>query len=137
MSKSRKLLGIIGFVISGVFTLFIILGILPHSVSQKGVRIIIHLVAGFYFFLSRNIPAISFNADTWIPGLAAFLTALAIGHRFMRRWAAQGNREWSLRTSLCLGLVLPVLFVTAFIVPGILLQLELLHQIQWFATRLH
>jgi hypothetical protein len=93
---------------------------------------LVHLVAGFYFFLRENIPAISGDAATWIPGLGAFLLAMAIAHFFLRAWAAKRNRKWSLSTTAALGAVIPVLFATAFIVPGVILQVSTLRDVRWF-----
>ena len=91
-----------------------------------------HLVAGFYFFLRGKIPAISVDAATLIPGLGAFLLALAIAHCFLRSWASKHNRNWSFSTTVCCGLLLPVLFAIAFIVPGVIFQVNALREVRWF-----
>lgn len=94
--------------------------------------VMIHLLGGFFFFLRENLARISTDSATWVPGLLAFCLALAIGHRFLHSYAVRKNRTWSFITTVCLGLVLPVLFIVAFIVPGVLLQAKSLAQIPWF-----
>jgi len=98
-------------------------------------EVLLHLTAGFYFFLRDNLPAMSFDAGTWGPGLTAFLLAMIFGHRFLSSWAARMGRYWSFGSSFCLALVVPVLFVISFIVPGVLLQWEMLRQVVWIEVR--
>lgn len=90
------------------------------------------LLTGFAWFLRENLPRISTDAGTWGPGLAAFVLALVVGHFFLRGWAKKRNRPWSAGSTLCAGLVLPLLFAISFLVPGVLLQVELLGDIRWF-----
>lgn len=97
--------------------------------------LLIQLVAGFWDFLRVNIPAISFDAGTWGPGLGAFFLALGFSHRFLAKWAARTHRRWSFATSFCVVLLVPVLFVIAFIVPGVLVQWEILRQVPWIDVR--
>ena len=92
----------------------------------------LHLTVGFYFFLRENLPAISSDAGTWGPGLGAFLTAVLVSHFYLRAWAAKRNRRWSFGTTFCLLLIVPVLFVISFLVPGVLLQAGLLRDVPWF-----
>lgn len=54
----------------------------------------------------------------------AFFLALVIAHRFLRQYALRRNRSWCLVSTACLGLFLPVVFAVAFIVPGIVLQMN-------------
>jgi hypothetical protein len=89
------------------------------------------LLQGFWFFLRENLPKMSFDAGTWGPGLGAFLLAMIVAHRFLGAWAAGTNRHWSLATTFCLLLAVPVMFVIAFIIPGVLLQWEMLRQEIW------
>ncbi len=86
---------------------------------------------GFWYFLDENVPAISWDAGTWVPGLVAFVLALLMIHRILSRWAAAANRYWSFGSSFCLVLLLPVLFAVSLLVPGVLLQWELLRQTHW------
>lgn len=90
-----------------------------------------HFFFGYAFFLNHNIPAISWNAATWGPGLGAFLIAVVVIHRYLSRWAERTGRHWSFATSFCLVMVVPVLFVISFIVPGVLLQWEALRETVW------
>lgn len=97
--------------------------------------LLFHFGAGFWFFLSENLPAMSPDAGTWGPGLGAFLLATAFAHRFLARWASRTNRPWSFTTTFSLALIVPILFVIAFIVPGVLLQWEILRQVHWIEVR--
>jgi hypothetical protein len=94
-----------------------------------------HLAAGFAYFLQDNLPRISTDAGTWGPGLFAFGLALAVLHLFFRNWATKRNRPWSAGSTLCAGLVLPLLFAISFLVPGVLLQVKLLAEVKWFGVR--
>lgn len=91
-----------------------------------------HLLTGFAFFLRRNLATISTDAGTWGPGVVAFGLALGLGHHFLRGWAKKRDRKWSMLSTLCVGLLLPVLFMIAFLVPGALVQLEGLAGVKWF-----
>ena len=93
------------------------------------------LITGFWHFLAANFPAISWNAGTWVPGLAAFLVATLFLHRWLSKWASLTGRPWALKTSFCLVLLVPVLFVISFIVPGMLLQWEALRETAWIEVR--
>jgi hypothetical protein len=93
--------------------------------------LLVELIGGFWFFLRENLPAISFDAGTWGPGLGAFLLAMIFAHRFLAAWAARTSRHWSFATTFCLVLTVPTLFVISFIVPGVLLQWEMLRQTIW------
>lgn len=86
------------------------------------------LTAGFVFFLRDKLPRMSWNAATWIPGLAAFLAALLLIHRPLKRWAVARGRMWSGTSTFCLGLLLPLLFAISFLIPGAILQVRLLAQ---------
>ncbi len=88
--------------------------------------LLFHFVAGFVFFLRDNFPAISWDAGTWGPGVMAFLMTIILAHRPLKKWARKTNRYWTLATTVSLALIVPALFVISFIVPGILLQWELL-----------
>jgi hypothetical protein len=111
--------------------------VLLHIVSPFGGYdlLLLHFGAGFGFFLRENLPAMSSDAGTWGPGLGAFLLATIFAHRFLAAWAARTNRHWNLATTSCLALTIPVLFVIAFIIPGVLLQWEILRQVPWIEIR--
>lgn len=125
--------GVIALVWLGLGLLWVLLGVLSPFGGYD--LLLIHCGAGFWFFLSENLPAMSSDVGTWGPGLGAFLLATVFSHRFLDRWASRTNRQWSFATTLCLMLVVPVLFVIAFIVPGVLLQWEILRQVHWIEIR--
>jgi hypothetical protein len=118
-------------ILLGGFLLLVVLAGLASS-GPGYLEAIFHLVAGFWFFLREKLPAISSDAGTWGPGLAAWMVALAVAHRFLRNWAASRGYLWRVTTTACLGLLLPVLFAISFIVPGILLQVDGLREVRWF-----
>ncbi len=90
--------------------------------------IIARFLSGFWRFLAANIPLISWNAATWGPGLGAFLIAVVLLHKWLSRWAARTGRPWTFATSFCLVSLVPVLFVISFLVPGVLVQWEMLRE---------
>jgi hypothetical protein len=93
------------------------------------------LLFGFIPFLDENFSRISWNAATWGPGLGAFVIATLFMHRYLSRWAERTGRQWSFLTSFCLAMIVPVLFVISFIVPGVLLQWDALRETVWINIR--
>ena len=85
-----------------------------------------HLLGGFYFFLQRNLRDVSWDFSTCAGGLVALVLATLVIHRFATQCAAKSQRFWNLRSTLCLVMLIPILFCIAFIIPGLLLQWELL-----------
>lgn len=121
----------LGFLASGA--VFLVLTLFIGMAGGFGMlEIIWRLLTGFIPFLQVNLPRISSDAGTWAPGLAAFGLALVVGHYFLRGWARKRNRPWSAGSTLCAGLVLPLLFAISFLVPGVLLQVEMLGKMKWF-----
>ena len=93
-------------------------------------------LTGFARFLSRNVPAMTSNAATWIPGLAAFILALVVAHFLFVRPLRRKLGVWRFSHTLSLALFLPLLFATAFLVPGILLHaIALAKGEPWFHTK--
>jgi hypothetical protein len=134
MSKPRHLLNTLLWTVNGLVGGFVLLAVLAGLVSSGPgfLDAVFHLVAGCWFFLREKLPTVSSDAGTWGPGVVAWMVALAVGHRFLRNWAAARGCQWRATTTACLGLVLPVLFVISFIVPGILLQVDGLRGERWF-----
>ena len=110
--------------------------VLSFMIAMAGgfgyLEVIWRLLTGFASFLRLNLPRISSDAGTWGPGLTAFGLALVVGHFFLSGWAKKRHRPWSAGSTLCAGLVLPLLFAISFLVPGVLLQVELLGAVKWF-----
>lgn len=73
----------------------------------------------------------SWDAGTWAPGVVSFLVATLFIHLFLSRWASRTGRHWSFWSSVCAALIVPVLFVISFLVPGVILQWEMLRQVPW------
>jgi len=110
--------------------------LLVFSDPESGTFLIVgRFLTGFRDFLTSNLPAISWNAATWVPGLGAFVIALLFVHRYLSRWAKRTGRQWSFLTSFCLVMIVPVLFVISFIVPGVLLQWDALGETVWINVR--
>ncbi len=129
----RFLLWIIGiYVLLSLLMLFVQLASPPFSGNDL---ILGRLLLGFAPFLRENVSAISWNVATWGPGLGAFLIAVVFLHRWLSRWASRTGRPWSFMTSFCIVSLVPVLFVIAFLVPGILLQWEMLRETAWVEIR--
>jgi len=139
MSKIRQFLRVLLWAViislGGLFLLGVLAGLLMSTPGFLDAAF--HIVGGFWFFLDEKLPAITSDAGTWGPGLAAWLVALALGHRFLRDWAQARGFQWRVTTTTCLGLLLPVLFAISFIVPGILLQVNGLRKVRWFEREVH
>jgi len=139
MSKIRHIVRVLLWTVIVLLVGLILLALLV-GLSSSGAGFVdaaFHLVGGFWFFLGEKLPAISSDAGTWGPGLAAWLLALAVGHRFLRDWAGARGFQWRVTTTTCLGMLLPVLFTISFIVPGILLQVDGLRKVRWFEWSTH
>ncbi len=117
-------------VVGTIFLTFLLLSIMLHPMDPHYL-VLERFLTGFGHFLVRNFPLISWNADSWVPGLGAFLISWFFIHRWLSRWAKRTNRPWSLMTSFCMVSLVPVLFVISFIVPGILLQWDALRDVHW------
>ena len=87
-------------------------------------EVLYHLLCGFVFFLSRNLTRMNFNADTLVPGLLAFGICVVALHVVMKRVCHNRGRSWSVRASFLVSLLLPVLFATSFLIPGVILQIQ-------------
>ena len=107
------------------------LGSLTVLMLRAGFVVIIALplllsAIGSYHFLTANLPRISVNADTLIPGIAAFVIATLAAHLMIAAYHRKRGRRWPFSNTCCLAALLPILFIIAFLVPGVILQLKLL-----------
>lgn len=121
-----KVKQIISAIVRGILMamlLFLLLGILfVFPLGGAFLALMFRLVAGPVNFLSRNLPAISVNADVWVPGVVAFLIAVGVSHGLALRCAAKRGKRWPVSATVALAAVMPLLFAIAFLVPGILLH---------------
>ncbi len=81
---------------------------------------------GFPAHLARVWPQITWNPDLLVPAAVAFTLAVAIGHGLLRGPLGRRGIRWRFDHTLALAAFLPLLFATAFLVPGILLHAGLL-----------
>lgn len=132
MNETRHPLLCIRNIVCSILGVLVVMTSLPYLVYSGYEKVVFHLIAGFVFFLRANLPAISTDAATWGPGLAASILTFVIAHCFLRSWASKQNRTWGLGMTQCLVLILPVLFIVSFLVPGVLLQLNSLGHATWF-----
>jgi hypothetical protein len=113
--------------LSGLFVLSLPLtGSLAFAVAAS------RIFVGFFAFLRQNLPRISSDAGTWGPGLASFLVALVVIHRFGLSWARHRQQVWRISGTLAFGMMLPLLFAISFLVPGVFLQVQQLANTPWF-----
>lgn len=89
---------------------------------------------GFYHFLAANLPRISANADTLVPGIAAYVIATLAAHRMIAGFYQRRGKTWPFSNTCCFAALLPVLFIIAFLVPGVILHLKLLAAESWFGV---
>jgi len=87
-----------------------------------------------YHFLAANLPRISANTDTLIPGLGAYLIATLVAHRMIAGFHQRRGKIWRFSNTCCLAALLPVVFIIAFLVPGVILNLKLLAGDSWFGA---
>ena len=107
------------------FLLFLLLIVLGAFTAHVVVfQFAYHVAFGWALFLWKNVRAVSVNADVLVPGLFSYVVAGILIHVLGRAWFARRDRVWSLFTTFCLSLLLPVLFFIAFLIPGLLLQLR-------------
>lgn len=128
LSLATSVAGAIGI----LFGLFVLLFLLALGTQFGGTQVLFELIGGFVFFLKAKVPLISPNPATWVPGVAALVLAAVGIHLFLRPWAVKRGKRWPVGNSLALAAVIPVLFVIAFLVPGILLQVQGLSGTRWF-----
>ncbi len=126
--QSNILLGVAVFCLVGVpLLLCLFVAGIYSGHSQAALR----FLGGFYFFLRENLPRISTNAATWVPGVIAFFLGVAGMHLLFRGRAKRNGLSWRFGTSFALASIFPVLFVIAFLVPGVLLQVQGLSGTRW------
>lgn len=115
------------------------LGRAARLLLYAGIGVIIvfllpRFATGFYHFLAANLPRISANADTLIPGIGAYLIATLAAHRMIAGFYQRRGKTWPFSNTCCLAALLPVLFIIAFLVPGVILQLKLIAGDSWFGA---
>jgi hypothetical protein len=109
-----------------------IVGLGPHF--DASFEILWHLATGFIRFLQTNLSKVSNDAGTWGPGLACFLLAIVMIHWFGATWARRRERTWRISNAVAVGMLLPLLFVISFLVPGAMLQIGSVGQGNWFQS---
>jgi Mn2+/Fe2+ NRAMP family transporter len=92
---------------------------------------LLRFAAGCHHFLAANLRVISLNADILVPGIAAFVIGTLATHRMLAGFHQRRGRHWPFSNTCCLAALLPVCFTIAFLVPGIILHLELLAGELW------
>ncbi len=136
----ERLLSLIGrafFVLLLAFLLLVVLvNVGLEGVAGAILEVAWHLLTGAVAFLAGNLGKLSTDAGTWGPGLAAFVAATVVAHRFLRGIAARRHRTWSCSATASIVMFLPLLFATAFLVPGVLLQVRGLFAERWFESGL-
>ncbi|MFC7335607.1 hypothetical protein ACFQY0_00340 [Haloferula chungangensis] len=85
-----------------------------------------HLVAGWAFFLSRNIKSLALDPEIVVSGLVAGIVSLFLLHLLGRWLASHFQRHWSIKSSLSIFGFIVVLFATSFLVPGFITVSKLL-----------
>jgi hypothetical protein len=109
----------------GLGTIFVFGGMLvltPAGLSG----VLLRFATGFHHFLATNLREISVNADILIPGIAAFGIATLALHGMSAACCRKRGKPWPFSNTCCLAALLPVLFIIAHLVPGVILQIQLL-----------
>ncbi|WP_193212185.1 hypothetical protein [Luteolibacter marinus] len=131
MSKKNPAVRILEQFLVVIASVVLLLFLSPFVFMSGAHLVIFHLLFGSVIFVCENLRAVSTDAGTWGPGLVAFIAGLGILHRFARAWAGRRGKVWTMGSTFCLGMVLPVVFGISFIVPGVLLQVNGLASIPW------
>lgn len=92
---------------------------------------LLRFAIGCHHFLVANLSEISVNPDILVPGVAAFVLATLATHRMLAGFHQRRGKHWPFSNTCCLAALLPVLFIIAFLVPGIILHLQLLFGEEW------
>lgn len=90
-----------------------------------GGRAVVALIAGFALHIGRVWPQLTWNLDLLVPFAAAYGLAIAIGHGMLRGPMRRRDVRWRIDHTLCVAALFPLWLATAFLVPGVLLQLRL------------
>lgn len=91
------------------------------------------LLTGFPAHLARVWPQITWNPDLLVPFAVAMALAVMIGHWLLCGPMKRRGVRWRVDHTLCLAGFVPLLFATAFLVPGVLLHVRLLAEAMHFA----
>jgi hypothetical protein len=118
------LLAFIGLVVLSI--------IVPAGWIEASFEILWHLATGFVRFLQTNLRKISSDADTSGPGLACFLLAIVMIHWLGVTWSRRRETTWRTSNSVAFGMLMPLLFMISYLVPGAILQVGSLKQGAWF-----
>lgn len=119
--QSNILLGVVLFCLAGIPLLLFLFVLGTYSGHTQAA---LRFLGGFYFFLRENLPRISTNAATWVPGLMAFFLGVVAIHFLFAKQVRRKGLSWGLGTSFALAAIVPVLFVVAFLAPGVILQIR-------------
>lgn len=90
-----------------------------------------HLLAGWGYFLRRNLAAFSLDPDIAISGLVGGVCAVVFLHLLATWWGRVHGHAWKWSQSGILAIAVVILFAAAFIVPGIIFLLRLPFQQDW------
>jgi hypothetical protein len=115
----------------GLGTIFVFLWMFVLTPAALA-AVLLRLATGFPRFLATNLPEVSVNADILIPGIAAFGIATLAIHGMGAACCRKRGKHWPFSNTCCLAALLPVLFIIAHLVPGVILQIQLLAAEPWF-----
>lgn len=99
------------------FPLLILVALLPRATLEA----LLHFIAGWAFFLHRNLPAVIRDPAVLLSGAVATVLALILTHFLARRLLAH---RWKWSASFATIGFLFTGFAAAFLVPGIILILR-------------
>lgn len=91
-----------------------------------GREVMFTLLTGFPAHIARVWPQLTWNIDLLVPFVVAYALAVGTGHGLVHRPMKRRGVRWRMDHTLCIAGFVPLLFATAFLVPGILLHAQLL-----------
>jgi hypothetical protein len=90
-----------------------------------------HLLAGWWYFLRRNLGAMSPDPDILLSGLLAAALSVVCLHVVAGWWFGTRGLAWRWRHSVLAVAGVVVLFAASFLVPGVILMLRLPFREGW------
>ncbi len=123
-------------ILSWAFGIILLLGILPGEAWV--VQITYFLICGWFHYLATVLPQVHVNLGMIFSGVAAFGLAVITTHLVLKWLWRQRNKNhiWHWRSTLCLCLLVPLLFGLSIAVGGIVHQgAWLMHESNWVVDK--
>ncbi len=118
------------------FGIIFLLGLLPGEAWV--VQIPYFLICGWFHYLAKVLPQVHINLGMIFSGVVSFGLAVITSHMFFRWFWRQRNKDqpWRWSSTICLCLLIPLLFGLSIAVGGIAHQgAWLMHEPRWVVNK--